>query len=102
MNEIDHHQEELEELKLEALKKRREHYSVIATAAASSAAVFASLPLAVSQDAPPWLTVAMATTGLLGSILAIRETEMTKAELTEAKRKVEDYQARTYISRLRP
>ena len=102
MNEIDHHQEELEELRLEESRARREHYSMVATAMTASAAVFASLPMAFSQETPVWLTAAVATFGALGGTFAIKETETTQAELKEAKRKVEDYQKRAFITRLRP
>lgn len=101
MNEIDHHQEELEELKLEASRARREHFSMIGTAVTTSAAVFASLPMAFSQETPAWLTIAVATFGALGGTFAINETEITQAEFKEARRKVEDYQKRTLIRRLR-
>ena len=101
MNEIDHHQEELEELRLEESRARREHYSMVATAMTASAAVFASLPMAFSQETPAWLTAAAATFGALGGTYAINETEITQAEFKEARKKVKDYQKRTFISRLR-
>ncbi|EKD57747.1 MAG: hypothetical protein ACD_57C00162G0009 [uncultured bacterium] len=93
MNERNYQVEKLEELKLEASKARREHYSMIATAIAASAAVFASLPMALSQDTPAWLTITVATVSALGGTFAIRETEITQAELNDAQRKIKDYQA---------
>ncbi len=101
MNERDHQTEKLEELNLEASKARRDHYSMVATAMTASATVFASLPMAFSQETPVWLTAAVATFGALGGTFAIKETETTQAELKEAKRKVADYEARIDISRLR-
>lgn len=102
MNERDEQQDRLAELQLEVRMAKREHYSLVATALTTSAAVFASLPLALSQDAPAWLTVTFATVGVLSSTFAIRETETTQANLNEAKRKVEDFEKRTFISRLKP
>ena len=101
MNERDQHQEKLAQLQLVVKMARREHYSLVATAMTTSAAVIASLPMAFSQDVPGWLTVTFATAGALGSTIAIRETETTQADLNEAKKKVQDYQAQIDISRLR-
>ncbi len=101
MNERDQQTEELEKLRLEESRARREHFSMVGTAVTASAAVFASLPMAFSQEAPAWLTIAVATFGALSGTFAINETEITQAEFKEARRKVKDYQKRTFISRLR-
>lgn len=100
MTERDH-EEELAQLKLHAAAARREHRTMIMVAATSSSVVFASLGLAIFTDDPAWLNTTMATASLLGSILAIHETETAQEELKEAQRKVEDYQRREYLSRLR-
>lgn len=103
MNErnLDQRLEKLEELKLGLREARGEHISMIGTAVTASAAVFASLPMALSQETPAWLTIVIATFGALGGTFAIKQTEATRAEIDEAKRKIEDYQARIDISRLR-
>lgn len=83
----------LDDLKMNALFARIHHYGMITEAVVGSSAILASLPLTIEEVIPRWLTITMATVGVLIGPTALHETQTTYKWLQDAQKQVADFQA---------